>query len=579
MKMRRFWPLGLIFLAGCSRGHLEQQQPVAAATASPVTVVPAPMAVAKPRPLVASQNKQAVNQPVGQRPRPVNTYVPPTKGRGPHSSDVLPTYSSGDDGGLYSRRVVQPESSQPQFKGVEENKWKSPADAALSTFSIDVDTASYSLIRGFLKRHQLPPQEAVRVEEMVNYFPYEYARPGAGQPFAVHEELSDCPWDPKSYLLKIGIQGQQQPEYQIPPRNLVFLLDVSGSMSGPDRLGLVQKGMTRLTQQLGPKDHVAIVTYAGSSGVLLPPTSGEHKDKILDALAQLESGGSTNGEAGIRSAYDLAAKNFDKNGINRVILATDGDFNVGVSDQKQLVELIEKERKTGVFLTTLGVGAENINDHALEQLADKGNGNYSFLDSESEAEKVLVKEASGTLVTIAKDVKIQVEFNPQTVDQYRLLGYENRILAAQDFNDDTKDAGEVGSGHSVTAIYQLRPKRAGERPSVDPLRYQAPGNGEEIAQVKVRYQPPAGGKSQLLTQVVTRDQHVQLARASDDFRFAAAVTQFGMLLRGSKGMGHFGDVESLARAARGQDKDGYRSQFIEMVRIAAQLQGGQANSF
>lgn len=563
MKMRRFWPLGLILLAGCARGGVEQQ-PVAIATGSP-----APVVVGKSQPVVVSQNNKYKRQTEARKfagkPRPVNAYVAPAKGQGP----------DGDDGILYST-VPAPEVIQAQFKGVEENKWKSPSDSALSTFSIDVDTASYSLIRGFLNQHQLPPQEAVRVEEMVNYFPYDYPTPGAGQPFAVHEELSDCPWDSKSYLLKIGIQGQQQPEYQMPARNLVFLIDVSGSMSGPGRLGLVQKGMSRLTQQLGPKDHVAIVTYAGSSGVLLPPTTGENKDKILDALAQLESGGSTNGEAGIRTAYDLAAENFDKNGVNRVILATDGDFNVGVSDHQQLVELIEKERKTGVFLTTLGVGAENINDYGLEQLADKGNGNYAFLDSPAEAEKVLVREASSTLVTIAKDVKIQVEFNPQTVDQYRLLGYENRILAAQDFNDDSKDAGEVGSGHRVTAIYQLHPRQAGERPGVDPLRYQGKGNGEEIAQVKVRYQPPAGGKSQLLTQVVTRDQHRQLARASDDFRFAAAVTQFGLLLRGSKGVGKFGDVETLASAARGQDKDGYRGQFVEMVRLAGQLQGRQA---
>lgn len=562
--MRKLFPGVLILLAGCSRGSLPNTQPVAAA--SPVSI---------PQPVAAPAKPTLTLRTPSARPTSTKRYEQVVGGRAPRPATYAPPISGAQYDVSYSFAPETP--VQPRFQGVEENRWKQPSAAPLSTFSIDVDTASYSMIRGFLNRRQLPPSDAVRVEEMVNYFPYDYAQPVANQPFAVSEELSDCPWDSKSYLLRVGIQGRQQPDYQIPARNLVFLIDVSGSMQGGDRLGLVQKGMSRLVAQLTPKDHVAIVTYAGSSGVLLPPTSGENKDKILDALAQLESGGSTNGEAGIREAYDLATKNFDQNGVNRVILATDGDFNVGISDHNQLVQLIEKKRQTGVFLTTLGVGAENINDHGLEQLADKGNGNYAFLDSETEAEKVLVKEAAGTLVTIAKDVKIQVEFNPKSVQEYRLLGYENRLLAAQDFNDDTKDAGEVGSGHRVTALYQLKPLQAGQRPKVDSLRYQAEGSVDEIAQVKVRYQPPSGGKSQLLTQVVTRDQHQDLTKSSDDFRFAAAVTQFGLLLRGTENAGKYGQVAELANSARGQDKDGYRSQFVEMVRLAGQLKGQQAS--
>lgn len=485
----------------------------------------------------------------------------------PAAQSGAPHYDS--ELGLLDRDGPAATPDAAKFEHAPENQWRNPASSPLSTFAVDVDTASYSLIRGFLKRNELPPPEAVRLEEMVNYFPYNYTAPANQDPFAVNLEMADCPWDAQSYLLKVGIQGMKQPSDQLPSRNLVFLLDVSGSMQGEDRLGLVQKAMTKLVGHLNKRDHVAIVTYAGESGVLLEPTSD--KDKILEALQRLQSGGSTNGSAGIREAYELAQKNFDSKGVNRVILATDGDFNVGIIDRSQLITLIEQKRKSGVFLTTLGVGQENVNDAGLEQLADKGNGNYAFLDSEAEAEKVLVKEAASTLVTIAKDVKIQIEFNPRAIEQYRLLGYENRLLAAQDFNDDSKDAGEVGAGHRVTALYQLRPLKPGQRPTVDPLRYQGQAGSQEMATIKVRYQPPQGGPSKLLTTALTRDQHVALENASDDFRFAAAVTQFGMLLRGSKEVGKLHDVEILAQGSRGQDEDGYRIQFLEMVRKAAEL--------
>lgn len=461
----------------------------------------------------------------------------------------------------------EPEASQPVFQKQPTQSWQKPAQAPLSTFAIDVDTGSYGIVRGYLNNHQRPPADSVRLEELINYFPYDYAPPSGPDPVRVNVELSDCPWAPQHALLRLGLQAQEQPKDQLPARNLVFLLDVSGSMTGADRLGLLKTGLAKLVQNLTEKDHVAIVTYAGNSGVVLEPSND--KAQILAALDHLESGGSTNGEAGIKEAYDLARKNFDKNGVNRVLLCTDGDFNVGISDHNQLIALIEKERKSGVFLTTLGVGLGNVNDAGLEQLADKGNGNYAFLDSGEEAEKVLVKESGSTLVTVAKDVKIQVEFNPAAVQQYRLLGYENRALDAQDFNDDTKDAGEVGSGHRVTALYELELSDKTQRPLVDPLRYQKEPKkttNAELANVKLRYQPPQGGTSKLLSTIVTRDQHQPLAKSSDDFRFAAAVAQFGMLLRGQPG--RWQDVQQLAENARGQDPEGYRSQFLQLVKLA-----------
>lgn len=463
------------------------------------------------------------------------------------------------------------EYSQPRFQKQPTQSWQKPAQSPLSTFAIDVDTGSYGIVRSYLNSHQSPPADAVRLEELINYFPYDYGAPSGNEPLKVNTELSTCPWNPDHALLRLGLQAQKHPQDQLPARNLVFLLDVSGSMSDSDRLPLLQVGLAKLVQNLTPKDHVAIVTYAGHEGIALEPSND--KEQILQALNNLSAQGSTNGEAGIRAAYQLARRNFDSKGVNRVLLCTDGDFNVGISDHQQLIALIEKERQSGVFLTTLGVGRDNVNDAGLEQLADKGNGNYAFLDSGEEAEKVLVKEAGATLVTVAKDVKIQVEFNPQAVQEYKLLGYENRALAAQDFNDDSKDAGEVGSGHRVTALYEIQLTDKTQRPNIDPLRYQKntqkPTNSE-IALVKLRYQPPQGGASKLLSTIVTRDQFQPLEKTSDDFRFAAAVARWGQLLKGQKG--NWEDVKKLAENARGQDTEGYRSQFLELMALSQQHQ-------
>lgn len=428
-----------------------------------------------------------------------------------------------------------------------------------STFSVDVDTASYSLVRAALLRGERPEPGVVRAEEMVNYFPYAYPAAVGAAPLAIHTELSSCPWNKRRWLLKLGLQTHRLPTDQLPPRNLVFLIDVSGSMQ--DSLPLLRESFVRLVAGLRAQDRVAIVTYAGNAGVLLEPTSGEDKGKILAALAGLESGGSTDGSAGIQEAYSLAEKSFAKGGVNRVLLATDGDFNVGVTDHQELVALIEKKRQSGIFLTTLGFGEAN--DHTLEQLADKGNGNYYFLDSLAEARKVLVKEGGGTLVTLAKDVKLQVEFDPELVKSSRLIGYENRRLADRDFQDDRKDAGEMGSGHSVTALYELVPGKV-------------PAGDREVAHIKVRYKEPQGGASKLISANVTPDELVDLDRSSDDFRFAAAVAEFSQLLRRPAVGGSWEQVESLASGSRGQDVDGYRAEFVRLVGIARKLSDKRA---
>ena len=423
-----------------------------------------------------------------------------------------------------------------------------------STFSVDVDTASYSQVRAALLHGQLPIPECIRAEEMLNYFPYNYPSAVGSAPLAIHTEFSGCPWNERHWLLRLGLQTHQLPTDQLPPRNLVFLIDVSGSMT--ESLPLLSQAFTRLVAGLRAQDRVAIVTYAGNAGLLLEPTSGEDKSKILAALADLQAGGSTHGSDGILKAYALAERHFARGGVNRVILATDGDFNVGITDHKQLVALIEKKRQSGIFLTALGFGQPN--DHMLEQLADKGNGNYYFLDSLAEARKVLVKEAGGTLVTLAKDVKVQVEFDPDLVKSSRLIGYENRRLADRDFQDDSKDAGEMGSGHSVTALYELVPGRAHQ-------------GDEELAHIKVRYQEPQGGASKLISANVTPDELLPLEKSSDDFRFAAAVAEFAGLLRKPAPAARWEAVARLAKSSRGQDVEGYRAEFVNLVSIAQRL--------
>ncbi|MBI4953817.1 MAG: VWA domain-containing protein [Myxococcales bacterium] len=476
------------------------------------------------------------------------------------------------------------EMNTEAYSHIVENDMLRVADSPLSTFSIDVDTASYSNVRRFLDEGSLPPPDAVRIEELVNYFDYDYPQPQGKEPFSVSTEVGPSPWHAGHRLVHIGLQGRAIAPAAVPPRNLVFLLDVSGSMDDPKKLPLVTSSLDMLVSELRPEDHVSLVVYAGASGVVLEPTAGDHKEQIRSALARLHAGGSTNGGAGIELAYGLASKHFEPQAINRVILATDGDFNVGVSDEGSLVRLIEAERQKGIFLTVLGFGTGNVKDSTMEKLADHGNGNYAYIDSLAEAKKVLVTQAGGTLVTIAKDVKIQVEFNPATVRAYRLIGYENRVLAARDFNDDKKDAGEIGAGHTVTALYELEPAGAagGAPGEVDPLKYQADRSlttaaaGGALLTVKLRYKEPDADHSVGPLAFEVKDSDHALAQTSADFRFSAAVASYGMLLRKSKHLGAVGwaDAAALADGALGADAQGYRRDFVRLLAKAQKLAGG-----
>ena len=469
------------------------------------------------------------------------------------------------------------QTSGERYAAIAENPFLDVKRAPLSTFSIDVDTASYSNVRRYLNDGQMPPADAVRIEELVNYFEYDYPQPIGSVPFSVNTEAANAPWNAKHKIVSIGLQGKKVAMEDAPPTNLVFLIDVSGSMNTPDRLPLVKSGLRRLTEQLSAKDRVAIVVYAGKSGLVLGSTN--NRSEILAALNNLEAGGSTNGGQGIQLAYKVALDNFIRGGNNRVILATDGDFNVGLQSDNELVNLIEAKRRTGIFLSVLGFGTGNTNDSMMEKLADKGNGNYAFIDSQAEARKVLGEQVAGTLYTIAKDVKIQVEFNPARVAGYRLIGYENRLLANKDFNDDAKDAGEIGAGHSVTALYEIIP--AGQTIENDgiELKYSpvAPSDSnfnDELLTVKLRYKEPNGTESKLLTQGLL-DRGTFIENASDNLRFAAAVAEFGMLLRGSryKGTANFGDIGSLAQNSLGSDLKSYRSDFLNLVRKGSRLRG------
>ena len=472
-------------------------------------------------------------------------------------------------------RYQRQPGNREQYDEIVENPFIAVAADPLSTFSIDVDRASYSNMRRFIMQDgQLPPRDAVRIEELVNYFPYDYAEPQGDDPVAIHAEVAAAPWNPQHQLVRIGLQARRIRVENLPTSNFVFLLDVSGSMMPENKLPLVKSAMRLLVNQLRPQDRVAIVVYAGSAGLVLPSTPGDQKDKILDAIGRLEAGGSTAGGEGIRRAYDEAVAHFIRGGNNRVILATDGDFNVGPSSDAEMVQLIEEKRRTGVFLTVLGVGEGNLQAAKMEKLADQGNGNYAYLDTISEAQKVLVHELGGTLYTVAKDVKIQVEWNPARVLAYRLIGYENRLLRNEDFADDKKDAGEVGSGHSVTALYEVLP--VGATPDVeirmpDSLRYQRRPTitGEstmspELLFVKVRYKQPDGDTSRLLSQPVLAADNRQ---PSVDFRFQAAVAEFGLLLRHSdfRAKADLGHVIAAARDALGKDDGGYRAEFVRLA--------------
>lgn len=465
------------------------------------------------------------------------------------------------------------------YDNIVENKFLSPLQNPLSTFSIDVDEASYSNVRRFLQNGSMPPAGAVRIEEMINYFDYDYPQPKDGDPFSITTEMAECPWNPKHKLIHIGLKGKEIPVDNLPPSNMVFLIDVSGSMQHENKLPLVKQSLKLLTDQLREKDKVAIVVYAGNAGLVLPSTNGGDKTKIKEAIESLEAGGSTAGGEGIQLAYKTAVENFIKGGNNRVILATDGDFNVGISSDDELVRLIEKEREKGIFLSVLGYGMGNYKDNKMQQLADKGNGNHSYIDNLNEARKVLVSEFGSTLFTIAKDVKVQVEFNPARVQAYRLIGYENRLLAAEDFNDDKKDAGEIGSGHTVTALYEVIPLGVKDNftQAVDSLKYQAntkaaTNNSNETMTIKLRYKKPDEDVSKLIVQAIN-DEQKTLALSSENFRFSAAVAEFGMLLRHSayKQSGSFDQAVSLAQAALGKDVHGYRKEFIQLVQSATGL--------
>lgn len=462
-----------------------------------------------------------------------------------------------------------------KYAEIDENPFLETKNAPLSTFSIDVDTASYSNVRRYINDGSLPPKDAVRIEELVNYFEYDYPQPNGNEPFSVTNEIASCPWNKKHKLVSIGLQGKKVAAENTPPSNIVFLLDVSGSMNQPDKLPLLKNGLRVLVNQLKPNDKVAIVVYAGHSGLVLPSTND--KNKILQALNNLEAGGSTNGGQGIQLAYNVAEDNFISNGNNRVILATDGDFNVGMTGDNALVQLIEQKRESNIFLSVLGFGTGNLNDKMMEKLADKGNGNYSYIDSNEEARKVLGQQFSGTIYTIAKDVKIQVEFNPAKVAGYRLLGYENRLLAAKDFNDDRKDAGEIGAGLSVTALYEVVPAGTAIQNDGIELKYSQPQQPEtnfsnEIMTTKLRYKLPKEDESKLLT-IGLIDRGTSIENASDNLKFATSVVEFGLLLRNSrfKGNSSYQNVLSLANSSVGNDLKGYRSDFTQLVNQAKSL--------
>lgn len=457
------------------------------------------------------------------------------------------------------------------YAGLEENPFESPKKAPLSTFSIDVDNASYTNIRRFINEGQKVPKDAVRIEEMMNFFKYKYPQPEGQNPFSINTEVSDSPWNKNSQLLKIGLQGRNIPMTNLPPSNLVFLIDVSGSMDEPNKLPLLKESMKILVKELRAQDKVSIVVYAGSAGVVLSPTSGDNKDEIMDAFDDLHAGGSTAGGEGIELAYKLAQENFIKEGNNRVVIATDGDFNVGASSDSDMEKLIEDKRKSGVFLTVLGFGMGNYKDSKMEILADKGNGNYAYIDNIQEANRFLGKEFKGSMFAIAKDVKIQIEFNPKHVQAYRLIGYENRRLKDEDFKNDAVDAGELGSGHTVTALYEIIPTGVESDYVTSDLKYTKVKTDEsnysdELATIKFRYKKPDGDKSIEIVDTIA-NKKVALSNSSSDFKFTTAVAWLGLKLRESKLISNSStsDIKKLAKEGLTNDDEGYRAEFVRLV--------------
>jgi Ca-activated chloride channel family protein len=499
--------------------------------------------------------------------------------------DISGAISSKVAGMSFSHQAVnhaiRQDFNTESYSAISENGFKTAFSNPLSTFSIDVDAASYSNMRRFIQNGQLPPKDAVRIEELINYFQYPYEAPRGKHPVNIQTEITTAPWNKKHQLVKIGLKAKPIESDNLPATNLVFLIDVSGSMQGPSRLGLLKTAFKLLADQLREQDKVSIVVYAGAAGVVLPATSGNQKIKIKAALEQLEAGGSTAGGAGIKKAYEIARSQFIKGGNNRVILATDGDFNVGASSDAEMQSLIEENRNDGVFLTVLGFGVGNLKDSKMEAIADKGNGNYAYIDNMNEAKKVLVNEFGSTLFTVAKDVKLQVEFNPAKVKAYRLIGYENRLLNKEDFTDDTKDAGDMGAGHSVTALYEIIPVGVNSnfiKPETD-LKYQEPvaiKKSDDLLTVHVRYKNPGNEESILLSQPLLA-QGNSIEKASTDLKFAAAIATFGMYLRNSEYLQDFNysDLISLARAGKGEDTEGYRAEFIQLIENARLLKASK----
>lgn len=586
--MNRSFPWGALLiaalLAGCTRTAETPSPSPAGKTVA--TTQRAEQDAAKPASPPAPAEPLAVTSPAPASPPPAlagSKARPAAEAKMDFYAELPPRRAQSSGGTLEELRAASEPTDREQYAHQEDNPVKRAAEQPVSTFSIDVDTGSYANIRRFLNEGRLPPRDAVRVEELINYFDYDYPPPDSRQPpFRVSTELALTPWNPKTLLLAVGIKGYELPKTKLPPANLVFLIDVSGSMNSPDKIGLLKPALKLLVRQLRDEDKVAIAVYAGAAGLVLEPTPGSQKAKIEAALDRLSAGGSTNGGAGIQLAYNLAREGFVKGGVNRVILATDGDFNVGTVNFEALKNLVETQRKSGVALTTLGFGTGNYNDRLMEQLADAGDGNYAYIDTLQEANKALVEQMSATLLTIAKDVKIQVEFNPAAVEEYRLIGYENRVLRREDFSNDAVDAGDIGAGHTVTALYEIALKGSGGA-LTEPLRYgksddKAEPRSDEIAFLRLRYKQPDGEVSQLLEWPIRREAIKDLKETSERFRFAAAVAGFGQVLRGGRYTGPFGyeGVLALARDARGPDPYGYRGEFLTLVGLAKSLDPGKS---
>jgi len=531
-----------------------------------ITLVEKPVQVEK---LAVTREVKDISGPSNSKTVPLSNMIPGAEGRPAmkaHYADAM-TYEADSAAAIIGREDFNTEA----YDRIYENRFLSAKDNPYSTFSIDVDTASYSNIRRFLNMNRMPVQDSVRIEEMINYFTYNYNEPKGDKPFNVTVEMHNCPWNEKRRLALIGLQGRNIDTKDLPASNLVFLLDVSGSMNQPNKLPLLKQAFKLLVNNLRKQDRASIVVYAGAAGLVLDSARGDEKEKIMMALDSLKAGGSTAGGAGIKLAYEMAKKNFIKDGNNRVILATDGDFNIGASSDAEMVRLIEDRRDDGIFLTTLGFGMGNYKDSKMEKLADKGNGNAAYIDNLLEAKKVFVNELNSTLFTIAKDVKLQIEFNPAKVKAYRLIGYENRMLKKEDFNDDKKDAGELGAGHSVTALYEIVPADSTEDiPDVDPMKYQKTVTipSDDVLTVKLRYKNPDEDKSKLLEGVIL-DSDLS-GKASENFLFASAVAEFGLILRRSehKGNASYESVLARARSSKGEDKYGYRAEFIKLVEMA-----------